>query len=54
MDEPTAGLDPAIAKAVLQDLVSNEQTKEAFTEREMEVLHSLAHGRTCVGYLAHP
>lgn len=39
-------LDPAIAEAVLQDLVSNTQTKDNFTEREMEVLHSLAHGRT--------
>ena len=39
-------LDPAIAESVLQDLVSNAQTREAFTEREREVLHSLAHGRT--------
>jgi NarL family two-component system response regulator LiaR len=39
-------LDPSIAEAVLQDLVSDVQTQENFTEREMQVLHSLAHGRT--------
>lgn len=39
-------LDPAIAEAVLQDLVGTTQTKDNFTEREMEVLHALAHGRT--------
>jgi two-component system, NarL family, response regulator LiaR len=39
-------LDPAIARSVLRDFVSSTQTGDTFTEREMEVLHSLAHGRT--------
>ena len=38
-------LDPAIAESVLHDLIINAQ-KDTFTEREMDVLHSLAHGRT--------
>lgn len=38
-------LDPAIAESVLHDLISSTQ-KDTFTEREMDVLHSLAHGRT--------
>jgi len=39
-------LDPAIAGSVLQDLVSSTQIGDDLTEREMEVLHLLAHGRT--------
>ena len=39
-------LDPAIAGSVLQDLVSSTQIGDDLTEREMEVLRLLAHGRT--------
>ena len=39
-------LDPAIAEAVLEDLVSDSPAKEDFTQRELDVLRSLAHGRT--------
>ena len=39
-------LDPAIAGTVLQDLVSRSEIRDNLTEREMEVLHLLAHGRT--------
>jgi NarL family two-component system response regulator LiaR len=39
-------LDPAIAGSVLQDLVSSAKVKDDLTEREMEVLRLLAHGRT--------
>jgi NarL family two-component system response regulator LiaR len=39
-------LDPAIAGTVLQDLVSRSEIRDDLTEREMEVLHLLAHGRT--------
>jgi NarL family two-component system response regulator LiaR len=39
-------LDPVIAESVLRDLVGNTQTTETFTDREMEVLRALAHGRT--------
>jgi NarL family two-component system response regulator LiaR len=39
-------LDPAIAGTVLQDLVSRLEIRDDLTEREMEVLHLLAHGRT--------
>jgi NarL family two-component system response regulator LiaR len=39
-------LDPTIAEAVLEDLVSSSQVREEFTERELDVLRSLAHGRT--------
>jgi NarL family two-component system response regulator LiaR len=39
-------LDPAIAGTVLQDLVSRSEIGDDLTEREMEVLHLLAHGRT--------
>jgi NarL family two-component system response regulator LiaR len=39
-------LDPAIAGSVLQDLVSATQIGDDLTEREMEVLRLLAHGRT--------
>jgi NarL family two-component system response regulator LiaR len=39
-------LDPAIAGSVLQDLVGSAKVKDELTEREMEVLRLLAHGRT--------
>ena len=39
-------LDPAIAGSVLQDLVSSVKVRDDLTEREMEVLRLLAHGRT--------
>jgi NarL family two-component system response regulator LiaR len=39
-------LDPAIAEAVLEDLDSDSPAKEDFTQRELDVLRSLAHGRT--------
>jgi NarL family two-component system response regulator LiaR len=39
-------LDPAIAGSVLQDLVSGSGAGEHLTERELEVLRLLAHGRT--------
>ncbi len=39
-------LAPAIAGSVLQDLVSSANVKDNLTEREMEVLRLLAHGRT--------
>ena len=39
-------LDPAIAGSVLQDLVSSAKIRDALTDREMEVLRLLAHGRT--------
>jgi NarL family two-component system response regulator LiaR len=39
-------LDPAIAGSVLQDLVSSAKIGDDLTEREMEVLRLLAHGRT--------
>ena len=39
-------LDPAIARSVLRDLVCNTRGEDTFTEREMDVLHLLAHGRT--------
>lgn len=41
-----SALDPAIAGAVLDDLVRSTQTADSFTEREMEVLRLLAHGHT--------
>jgi DNA-binding NarL/FixJ family response regulator len=39
-------LDPAIAGSVLQDLVGSARMQDELTEREMEVLRLLAHGRT--------
>lgn len=39
-------LDPAIARAVLQDLVRDEQPDIVLSEREQEVLRQLALGRT--------
>jgi NarL family two-component system response regulator LiaR len=39
-------LDPAIAGSVLHDLVSSARVRDDLTEREMEVLRLLAHGRT--------
>ncbi len=39
-------LDPAIAGSVLQELVSSVKIMEDLTDREVEVLHLLAHGRT--------
>ena len=39
-------LDPAMAGSVLQDLVSSVKVRDDLTEREMEVLRLLAHGRT--------
>jgi len=39
-------LDPAIAGSVLQELVSSAKIMEDLTDREMEVLRLLAHGRT--------
>lgn len=38
-------LDPAVASAVLQELVQSTSINE-LTEREMDVLYQLAHGRT--------
>ncbi len=39
-------LDPTIAASVLQELVSSAEIRDDLTEREMEVLRLLAHGRT--------
>ncbi|MEM8862509.1 MAG: response regulator transcription factor [Chloroflexota bacterium] len=39
-------LDPTIAGAVLQDLVSGYEVSQKLTEREMDVLKLLAHGQT--------
>jgi NarL family two-component system response regulator LiaR len=39
-------LDPAIAGSVLQDLISSAKVEDQLTEREIEVLRLLAHGRT--------
>jgi two-component system, NarL family, response regulator LiaR len=39
-------LDPAVAGSVLQDLVRGGPLVEELSEREKEVLHQLAHGRT--------
>jgi NarL family two-component system response regulator LiaR len=39
-------LDPAVAGTVLQDLVSSSEIQRDLTERELEVLRLLAHGRT--------
>lgn len=39
-------LDPAVAGTVLQDLVSSTEIRRDLTERELEVLRLLAHGRT--------
>jgi len=39
-------LDPAVAGTVLQDLVSSTEMRHDLTERELEVLRLLAHGRT--------
>ncbi|MDY7077703.1 MAG: response regulator transcription factor [Chloroflexota bacterium] len=39
-------LDPAIAGSVLHDLVSSARIGDDLTEREIEVLRLLAHGRT--------
>jgi len=39
-------LDPTLAGSVLQELVSDTGVKHDLTEREMEVLRLLAHGRT--------
>jgi NarL family two-component system response regulator LiaR len=39
-------LDPALAGSVLQELVGDTGVRHALTEREMEVLRLLAHGRT--------
>jgi len=39
-------LDPAVAGTVLQDLVSSTDVQRDLTERELEVLRLLAHGRT--------
>ena len=39
-------LDPAVAGTVLQDLVSSTEVRRDLTERELEVLRLLAHGRT--------
>ena len=39
-------LDPAIAGSVLQGLVTGSKIRDDLTDREMEVLHLLAHGRT--------
>jgi len=41
-----AALDPAIATSVLQELAGGAGTREGLTERELEVLRLLAHGRT--------
>jgi NarL family two-component system response regulator LiaR len=39
-------LDPSIAGSVLQELVRSVEIEDALTQREMEVLRLLAHGRT--------
>jgi NarL family two-component system response regulator LiaR len=39
-------LDPAVAGSVLQDLVTSTEIRRDLTERELEVLRLLAHGRT--------
>ena len=39
-------LDPAVASTVLQDLVTSTGTRRDLTERELQVLRLLAHGRT--------
>ena len=39
-------LDPAVAGTVLQDLVGSAEVRHDLTERELEVLRLLAHGRT--------
>jgi NarL family two-component system response regulator LiaR len=39
-------LDPAIAGSVLQDLVGSARIGDRLTEREMDVLRLLVHGRT--------
>jgi NarL family two-component system response regulator LiaR len=39
-------LDPAVAGTVLQELVSSTEIRRDLTERELEVLRLLAHGRT--------
>jgi NarL family two-component system response regulator LiaR len=39
-------LDPTIAGSVLQEIVSSVKIRDDLTEREMEVLRLLAHGRT--------
>jgi two-component system, NarL family, response regulator LiaR len=39
-------LDPAVAGSVLQDLVRGGPLVEELSEREKDVLHQLAHGRT--------
>ena len=39
-------LDPAVAGSVLQDLAQGARFTEPLSERETEVLHQLAHGRT--------
>ena len=39
-------LDPAVAGTVLQDLVGSTEIRRDLTERELEVLRLLAHGRT--------
>ena len=39
-------LDPAVAGSVLQDLTQGTGLTEPLSERETEVLHQLAHGRT--------
>jgi NarL family two-component system response regulator LiaR len=39
-------LDPALAGSVLQEMVGSTGVKHDLTEREMEVLRLLAHGRT--------
>lgn len=39
-------LDPAVAGTVLQELVSSTEIRHDLTERELEVLRLLAHGRT--------
>ena len=39
-------LDPAVAGSVLQELAHGTGLTEPLSERETEVLHQLAHGRT--------
>ncbi len=39
-------LDPAVAGTVLQELVSSTEIRRDLTERELDVLRLLAHGRT--------
>ncbi|HEX6864638.1 MAG TPA: response regulator transcription factor [Thermoanaerobaculia bacterium] len=39
-------LDPAVAGSVLQDLAKGAGLTEPLSERETDVLHQLAHGRT--------